>query len=252
MKNTFAAIGASVLALSLAACGSSSSAAASTAAASTAAAATTEAASTTGVYTIYNATGETVTDLYLYPTGSSDKGENLAGDHGFYDAHALVATYDDGSADTKLTLEFTTDSGMTGTFETLSIETAPISLIAEDARTGATEIAFQATPAVYDIYNVTGEEVTDLYIYPTGSSDKGDNLIAEAKEDGGHQTITLDEVPADLVSDGKVGSFTIEFTTASGYTGSFDNLSYETAPIQLIAEDAKTGATGIAFGTPAE
>ena len=248
MKKTFAAIGASVLALSLAACGHSSSAAASTAAA----AETTEAASTTGVYTIYNATGESVTDLYLYPTGSSDKGDNLAGEKGFSDAHAMVATYDDGSADTKLTLEFIAASGMTGTFETLSIETAPISLIAEDARTGATQIAFQATPAVYDIYNVTGEEVTDLYLYPTGSSDKGDNLIAEAKEDGGHQTITLDEVPADLISDGKVGHFTIEFTTASGYTGSFDNLSYETAPIQLIAEDAKTGATGIAFGTPAE
>jgi hypothetical protein len=250
------ALGAGLLALSLAACGSSEGAAASSAAAASTAASVsaeaTEAASTTGIYTIYNATEEKVTELYLYVSGSSDKGDNLVGDNGLSAAHATVAVFDDGNADETLTLEFTTESGLTGTFETLHIEEVPISIITEDARTGATPIAFEASPAEYVIYNETGEEVTDLYLYATGSSDKGENLIAEAAQAGGSQTITLDEVPESLYSeDGtSIGHFTIEFTTASGYTGSFDNLSYEKAPIQLISEDAKTGATGIAFGAP--
>jgi hypothetical protein len=48
-----------------------------------------------------------------------------------------------------------------------------------------------------------------------------------------------------------MGAFTIEFTTESGYTGKFETLSYENAPIQLISADAMTGATQIAFGAPA-
>lgn len=245
--------GVTALALGLAACGSQTAPV--TPAATTKAAATTAAASQAaeaiGKYTIYNNAGENISELYLYPTGASDKGANLAsGKHGFGVGHAMFVTYTDGSADTKLTLEYTTDSGVTGKFETLSVETAPISIISEDARTGATPLTFEATPAVYDIYNVTGEKITDLYIYPTGSSDKGENLIKEAGEKDGHQTVQFDAVPENLIKDDKVGQFTIEFTTESGYTGSFDNLSYETAPISLLAEDAKTGATGIAFSAP--
>ena len=208
---------------------------------------------TVGVYTIYNATGEGVTDLYLYPTGSADKGENYAaGGHGFGDAHAKVLTYD-ASADPSisLTLEFTTNSGYTGKFETLHIETAPISLIAQDAVTGATQISFAASPATYTIYNTTGEEVTELYLYRTGSSDKGDNLIDGAAQDGGSQVISFDSVPAfALDENGNLGAFTLEFTTKSGYNAKFETLSYENAPICLISEDAVTGATKIKFGAP--
>ena len=214
---------------------------------------TQEEVQTVGVYTIYNATGEGVTDLYLYPTGSSDKGENYAaGGHGFGDAHAKVLQYD--AADdpsVALTLEFTTSSGYTGKFETLHIETAPITRIAEDAKTGSTEIAFAASSATYNIFNVTGEKVTDLYLYRTGSSDKGENLIGDAAEDGGNQTISFDKVPEFLLDDaGNMGAFTIEFTTESGYTGKFETLSYENAPIMLIAADAMTGSSQIAFGVP--
>ena len=214
---------------------------------------TEEEVQTVGVYTVYNATGEGVTELYLYPTGDADKGENYAaGGHGFGDAHAKILTYD--AADdpsVELTLEFTTNSGYTGKFETLHIETAPISLLAEDALTGATQIAFQASKAVYNIFNTTGEEVTELYLYRTGSSDKGKNLIADAAEDGGSQVISFDAVPEMLLDDnGNMGAFTIEFTTASGYTGKFETLSYENAPISLISADDMTGATEIKFGVP--
>lgn len=209
---------------------------------------------TVGEYTIYNATGEGITELYLYPTGSADKGENLIGDHGFKDAHAMTATYDAGdkAAETELTLDFTTESGYNAAFTTLHIETVPLTLLAQDALTGATPLAFQATTAEYTIYNQTGEKVTELYLYPTGSSDKGENLIDGAAEPEGSQKITFDAVPANLVKeDGTLGAFTLEYTTESGYNASFTTLSYEVAPLQLISEDMVTGATKIKFGAPA-
>ena len=210
---------------------------------------------TVGEYTIYNATGETITELYLYPTGTAEKGENLAGDHGFKDAHAVAATYDAGdkAAETSLTLEFTTESGYNAAFTTLHIETVPLTLLAQDALTGATPLAFQATTAKYTIYNQAGEKVTELYLYPTGSSDKGDNLIDGAAEPEGSQEITFDAVPANLVKeDGTLGAFTLEYTTESGYNAAFTTLSYEVAPLQLISEDMVTGATKIKFGAPSK
>ena len=57
-----------------------SSAAASSEAASSEAASSEAAEPTTAEYTVYNTTGSTVTELYLYDAGSEDKGENLAAD----------------------------------------------------------------------------------------------------------------------------------------------------------------------------
>ena len=74
---------------------------------------------TTGVYTIHNTTGELVSELYVYETGAEEKGENLAGE-GMNDTEKVEATYE-GTTDTVLTLEFTTESGFQGTFETLYI-----------------------------------------------------------------------------------------------------------------------------------
>ena len=97
---------------------------------------------TTGVYTIHNTTGELVSELYVYETGAEEKGENLAGE-GLNDTKKVEATYE-GTTDTVLTLEFTTESGFQGTFETLYIEEVNINLLAADAMTGATPIQFIA------------------------------------------------------------------------------------------------------------
>ena len=97
---------------------------------------------TTGVYTIRNTTGELVSELYVYETGAEEKGENLAGE-GLNDTEKVEATYE-GTTDTVLTLEFTTESGFHGTFETLYIEEVNINLLAADAMTGATPIQFIA------------------------------------------------------------------------------------------------------------
>lgn len=97
---------------------------------------------TVGVYTIRNTTGELVSELYVYETGAEEKGENLAGE-GLNDTEKVEATYE-GTTDTVLTLEFTTESGFHGTFETLYIEEVNINLLAADAMTGATPIQFIA------------------------------------------------------------------------------------------------------------
>lgn len=152
------------LAVALTACGGSASTAASSTASSEAAssvaasseaasseAASSEAASSEAAesaeYTVYNTTGSTVSELYLYEAGSEDKGENLAGEAGLADGENVVITRDveaDKQDDMTYVLEFTTEDGSTQSFETLHYETTPISLKSVDAAAGATPIAFAA------------------------------------------------------------------------------------------------------------
>ena len=94
------------------------------------------------------------------------------------------------------------------------------------------------------VYNTTGENVTELYLYVAGSEDKGENLAADGLADGDSVVLTLPE-DAD-----KSAEYVLEFTTESGDTQSFDTLSYEVAPISLLSVDAAAGATPIAFTAP--
>ena len=171
LKNVCVTVAALVLAVSMTACGSSSSTAASTSEAASAAAqseaastsavaeensasseaaseaASSEAAAESAEYTVYNTTGSTVSELYLYEAGSEDKGGNLAGEAGLADGENVVITRDveaDKQGDMTYVLEFTTEDGSTQSFETLHYETTPISLKSVDAAAGATPIAFAA------------------------------------------------------------------------------------------------------------
>ena len=94
------------------------------------------------------------------------------------------------------------------------------------------------------VYNTTGENVTDLYLYVAGSEDKGENLAADGLADGDSVVLTLPE-DAD-----KSAEYVLEFTTEGGETQSFDTLSYEVAPISLLSVDAAAGATPISFTAP--
>ena len=94
------------------------------------------------------------------------------------------------------------------------------------------------------VYNTTGENVTDLYLYVAGSEDKGENLAADGLADGDSVVLTLPE-DAD-----KSAEYVLAFTTESGDTQSFDTLSYEVAPISLLSVDAAAGATPISFTAP--
>ena len=145
------------LAVALTACGGSASTAASSTASSEAAssvaasseaasseAASSEAAAESAEYTVYNTTGSTVSELYLYEAGSEDKGENLAGE-GLADGENVVLTLpEDADQSAKYVLEFTTEDGTTQSFDTLNYEVAPISLLSADAAAGATPISFTA------------------------------------------------------------------------------------------------------------
>lgn len=153
LKNIAIVAAAAALAVGMTACGSSasstaaSSSVASSAAASSEAASSEAAESTTAEYTVYNTTGSTVTELYLYDAGSDEKGDNLAGENGLADGENIVITRDveaDKQSDVTYILEFTTEDGQTQAFETLHYETTPISLKSVDAAAGATPIAFAA------------------------------------------------------------------------------------------------------------
>ena len=152
LKNAAVVAAALALAVGMTACGSSSSSTAASSTASSVAssvAASSEAASSKAAvepaeYTVYNTTGSTVSELYLYVAGSEDKGENLAGE-GLADGENVVLTLpEDADQSAKYVLEFTTEDGTTQSFDTLSYEVAPISLLSADAAAGATPISFTA------------------------------------------------------------------------------------------------------------
>lgn len=152
LKNAAVVAAALALAVGMTACGSSSSSTTASSTASSVAssvaasseAASSEAAVEPAEYTVYNTTGSTVSELYLYVSGSEDKGENLAGE-GLADGENVVLTLpEDADQSAKYVLEFTTEDGTTQSFDTLSYEVAPISLLSADAAAGATPIAFSA------------------------------------------------------------------------------------------------------------
>ena len=151
LKNAAIVAAALALAVGMTACGSSASSTAASSVASSAAAsseaASSEAEAVSAEYTVYNTTGSTVTELYLYDAGSDEKGDNLAGENGLADGENIVITRDveaDKQSDVTYILEFTTEDGQTQSFETLHYEVAPISLLSVDAAAGATPIAFAA------------------------------------------------------------------------------------------------------------
>lgn len=151
LKNAAVVAAALALAVGMTSCGSSSSSTAASTASSVASsvaasseAASSEAAVEPAEYTVYNTTGSTVSELYLYVAGSEDKGENLAGE-GLADGENVVLTLpEDADQSAKYVLEFTTEDGTTQSFDTLGYEVAPISLLSADAAAGATPIAFSA------------------------------------------------------------------------------------------------------------
>lgn len=199
---------------------------------------TTAAAETaTGTYTLYNVTGEKLTELYLYETGS-DKGENRIPD-GMKNNKKLVLTYD-AAADAALTLEYVTESGVSAKFETLRIEEVPIAMEAVDAASGATPIRFGVPEDTgsYKLVNTTGTTVSELYVYLNGG-EKGENLAGSGMEDGASVDFSI-TAPVDA-------SLTVEFTTEADGTKTFETLHIENVTVNLLAADAMSGATPIQF-----
>ena len=114
----------------------------------------------------------------------------------------------------------------------------------EAASSEAASSEAEVEPAEYTVYNTTGENVTNLYLYVAGSEDRGENLAGDGLADGDSVVLTLPE-DAD-----KSAEYVLEFTTEDGAIQSFDTLSYEVSPISLLSVDAAAGATPISFTTP--
>ena len=114
----------------------------------------------------------------------------------------------------------------------------------EAASSEAASSEAEAQAAEYTVYNTTGANVTELYLYEAGSEDKGENLAADGLADGDSVVLTL---PEDADQSAK---YILEFTTEDGTTQSFETLNYEVTPISLLSADAAAGATPIAFSAP--
>ena len=126
-----------------------------------------------------------------------------------------------------------------------SVASSVASSAAASSEAASSEAASsEVESAEYTVYNTTGENVTELYLYVAGSEDKGENLAADGLADGDSVVLTLPE-DAD-----KSAEYVLEFTTEGGETQSFDTLSYEVAPISLLSVDAAAGATPISFTAP--
>ena len=207
------------------------------------------AAEQTAAYTLYNTTGETITELYLYEAGSEEKGENLAGEGLAADATVELtrtAATEEKAKELTFVLEFVTESGAAQKFETLHFEVAPISLLSVDAAAGATPIKFEAPEmtAIYNVVNTTGETVTELYLYEAGSEEKGENLAGEglAADASVELTRTAAADKAEEIT------YVIEFVTEGGDAQKFETLHFEQAKVELLSVDAAAGATAVAFG----
>ena len=208
-----------------------------------------------GVYNITNETGEVVTFLSIADniTGESES-VTYPAEEGIENGGSIVLSYaipanEDGNH--RLTFSFKTASGYEGTFPTLSIEETGITLLAADAMSGATPIAFTEAPqsqeGYYLIRNATGATVTELTFTDNVSGTTVSALPENGLKDGDEMSISY-SIPANEDGTHRLSlHFTIE-TGENSYTGlSFTTLSIEEATIELLNPDAASGATPIRF-----
>ena len=109
---------------------------------------------------------------------------------------------------------------------------------AESASSAEEEIA---TSGSYDVKNVCGETVNELYFYKTGDSEKGKNYAEGGLADGSNVKVEI-EVSEEEAADYHM---TVEFVTEGGEDiVAFDNLSLEEANMYLKSSaDVESGAT---------
>lgn len=205
----------------------------------------------TCTYTIFNETGEKITELYVTDNATGEKSGNYAGEEGLAKG-GIVEINGTDKEGYEITLSFKTEGGYEAEFKTLHFEDVPISLLPKpaedaDATTGATPISFFAPKCVYTVYNTTGEKVTELYVTDNATGEKSENFAGEGIADGESVEISGTNKAGYVV--------TLSFKTESGYEAKFETLHFETVPISLLAKpaeetDATSGATPIAFKAP--
>ena len=220
---------------------------------------------TTCTYTVFNETGEKVTELYVTDNSTGEKSENYAGTEGLAKG-GIVEINGTNKEGYVITLSFKTESGYEAAFSTLHFETVPITLFSEqkvadniaaagpDATSGATPISFFAPVCTYTVYNTTGEKITELFVTDNTTGEQSENYAGEGLADGASVEIKGTKKAGYVV--------TLSFKTESGYEGSFGTLHFEDVPISIFSKqtveeniaaagpDATSGATPIAFKAP--
>ncbi len=207
----------------------------------------------TGVYTIMNKTGEAVTELKIIDNVTGESNDFPFVENGVLEEDGLLILYfdipegEDGSH--RLTLSYKTASGREETFGTLSIEEVNIDLLAADAMTGATPIAFSMPVAektgTYTFYNRTGEVVKFINLI-----DNEDGATIRAAFKDGFAPDESHTIVFSVPGDRENVTLTLQFVTESGKIGVFSTLNIEDVPITLLDVDSVSGATPISFSAP--
>ena len=206
-----------------------------------------------GLYLFHNMSDLLITKITLTDNADTDrvleielegglKPDEISGEVGVF-----LPEGDDGSAGFTLMIEF--EDGQVSTFSTLHYEKAMIEVLQPvDATSGATPIKFDAYPQIgyYWFKNATGGTIKDLKISHNGTENF--TQIPEMAADA--ETGIAISIAADA---DKEHCLTVSFTLEDGTEQKFETLSIEDVTITLLAPDAMTGATPIAFSAyPAE
>ena len=207
----------------------------------------------TGVYTIFNKTGELVTEVKLTDNVTGETNDFFAEEDFNFSSDGIVVLYFDvpeAEADQHtLTLSYKTESGREEAFTTLKIEEATIELLAADAMTGATPIAFTIPEAKqegrYTLYNRTGETVKIVNLI-----DNEDGTVIRQVFQNGLEPNETYEMGYIAPADRENVTLTLQFVTESGKIGIFSTLKIEEVPITLLDVDSVSGATPIEFKAP--
>ena len=221
------------------------------------------------VYTLENATGETIKELYVYES----KGENLVPEGlnpGEQIQVEVAGRYLHTPKETLYTVEFVAD-GQTYSIKTLHIEDLfkVLYLTGTDEVSGATAVSFtnpdgsaQEVEAVeapgeeeivkrtYTLENAMDTPITELYVYKS----KGENLVPDGLAD--QEQVTA-EVFGHYLHTANETLYTVEFVTEE------ETCAFKTLHIEDLFEvlyltgtpegvDGESGATVVAFEKPQE
>ena len=206
----------------------------------------------TGVYTVFNKTGEDITEVKITDNVTGQTTVFPEAPEVFEKDELVIMYFDipeseDGNH--RLTLSYKTAGGREESFGTLSIEEVRIDLLAADAMTGPTPFAFSMekpeTAGVYTIYNLTGEVVTKLTLTDNEDGAEISTAFKEGFEPNESFVLTY-TIPEER----KNTTLTLRFETKSGKTGAFTTLKIEEVPISLLDIDTVSGATPISFSAP--
>ncbi len=209
----------------------------------------------TGYYIFENNTGEKIMSVTITDNKNPENWFKASRENGFDPGETIAMGFsipaEDKDTEHRLSVTFVTESGYEATQPTLSIENVIIGLnkVEEaDAVSGATPFIFTAMQqtGMYTIINRTGEVVTEVKLVDNVTGDSVSCCPEGGLQDGASIGLGY-SVPMD---DDPKGRLTLIFTTASGQTWDFTTLAIEEAPIYLLAEDARTGATPITFIEP--